>query len=296
MLYLILSILFSVLLLANFRIFPRFKVNTLQAIVFNYPVCFATGLALMPAHQHFVLDLSQTWTILALLLGIGFIVTFILSGLSTQKMGITPTSIANNISLVIPVLFSLFVFKSNQNAFDSLNYFGLVLALVSVMLSTYQPSTSGQIQWRYVLLPLAVFMMYGFTNTMINYLNIKYITDADATIPVTLVMVFGAIVSGALLLGYRLLTGKETLEKQNFVASITLGVPNFLSFYFLIKALSAFGNNGALVYPVYNIGVILISALVAMLFFKEKLLTINKIGLALSVLAIGLISYQYFVQ
>ncbi len=293
MISLLLSIFISVVLLINFRIFPRFRVNTFQAIVFNYPVCFATGLLLMPENQHFSLDFSQTWTWLALLLGVGFIVTFMLSGLSTQKMGMTATSVANNISLVIPVLFSLFIFKSNDRPFDFFNYLGLALALIAVLLSTYKPSETEGIQWRYVLLPLAVFVMYGFTNTMINYLNINYITQSDATIPVTLVMVLGAVITGVVLLIFRLITGKERIEKQNLIASITLGVPNFLSFYFLIRTLSEFKNNGAIVYPIYNIGVIFVSALVAILFFKEKLLTINKIGLGLSIVAIGLISYQY---
>src|ERR1700712_3267764 len=106
MLFLGLSILLSVLLLLNFRVFPRYEVNTFQAIVFNYPVCFLTGLLLLPAGQSFTVDLTQTWTWLALGLGVGFILTFLLSGASTQRMGITATSLANNLSLVIPVCFS----------------------------------------------------------------------------------------------------------------------------------------------------------------------------------------------
>ena len=110
MLFLGLSIVLSVLLLLNFRLFPRYDVNTFQAIVFNYPVCFLTGLLLLPAGQSFTIDFSQTWTWLALGLGVGFILTFMLSGASTQRMGITVTSLANNLSLVIPVCFSLFRF------------------------------------------------------------------------------------------------------------------------------------------------------------------------------------------
>lgn len=140
MLFLSLSILLSVLLLLNFRLFPRYDINTFQAIVFNYPVCFITGFLLLPAGQSFSIDFSQTWTWLALGLGVGFILTFLLSGASTQRMGITATSLANNLSLVIPVCFSLFVFQAGGGAagFDLLNYLGLVLALVAVGLSTYK--------------------------------------------------------------------------------------------------------------------------------------------------------------
>ena len=303
MLFLGLSILLSVLLLLNFRLFPRYEINTFQAIVFNYPVCFLTGLLLLPAGQSFTIDFSQTWTWLAFSLGVGFILTFLLSGASTQRMGITATSLANNLSLVIPVCFSLFVFKTGGKVFDTLNYLGLLLAVVAVGLSTYKkeaPASAIDLENKptsrrlgaNVLLPIAVFLFYGATNTMINYMNIRYIPSADKTIQVTLTMVLGAIVAGLVMLAIRLIQGKETIQVKSFVAAVTLGVPNFLSFYTLILALSAFGSNGAFVYPLYNIGVILLAALLAALFFREHLSTANKIGLLLAVLAIGLISWQ----
>ncbi|GAB4017901.1 EamA/RhaT family transporter [Spirosoma koreense] len=303
MLFLALSILLSVLLLLNFRVFPRYDVNTFQAIVFNYPVCFLTGFLLLPAGQSFTIDFAQTWTWLALGLGVGFILTFLLSGASTQRMGITATSLANNLSLVIPVCFSLFVFQTGGKAFDALNYLGLVLAVVAVGLSTYKEalpvassdSDTGGTAYRLganVLLPIGVFLFYGATNTMINYMNLRYIPSADKTIQVTLTMVVGAIAAGLLMLTVRLIQGKETFQPRSLIGAVTLGVPNFLSFYTLLLALSAYGGNGAFVYPLYNIGVILLAALLASLFFREKLSTVNKIGLALAVMAIGLISWQ----
>ncbi|MBC8156228.1 MAG: EamA/RhaT family transporter [Bacteroidetes bacterium] len=297
MLYLLLSIVLSVALLLNFRLFPRYKINTFQAIVFNYPVCFLTGFLFLPNGQSFSIDFSQTWTWLALGLGVGFIVTFLLSGVSTQRMGLTATSLANNLSLAIPVGFSLLVFNSGgKSSFDALNYLGLGLAVVAVGLSTYKKEstqTAGGSGW-YALLPLAVFLCYGVTNTLINYMNLNFIPSADKTVVVTLTMVVGAIGAGFLLLAVRLIQGKETIDRRSFVGAITLGVPNFLSFYTLLLALSAFRGNGAFVYPLYNIGVILLAALTAAVLFREQLLTVNKIGLALAVLAIGLISWQEF--
>ena len=90
----------------------------------------------------------------------------------------------------------------------------------------------------------------------------------------------------------QLARGSEKLAWRSLVGAVTLGVPNFLSFYTLLLALSQFGGNGAFVYPLYNIGVILVAALVATLFFGEELSVANKIGLGLAVVAIGLISWQ----
>ncbi|AWV99390.1 EamA family transporter [Arcticibacterium luteifluviistationis] len=293
MIYLLSSILFSVLLLVNFRLFPKFGINTLHAISLNYIVCFATGMLLMPKGQSFALDLSQNWTWYCLALGVGFIITFVLSGLSTQKAGITITSLANNISLVIPVLVSLLVLDVGGKTFDVFNYLGLILAILAVGLATYQKSEHGLgsslSSW---YLPLGVFLMYGITNAAINYLNLAFIPNPELTIPVTLVMVLGAAIAGVILLSFSLIRNKEKWEWKNALAAVTLGVPNFLSFYLIFLALSSFGNSGAFVYPIYNIGVIVFSAAVAAIFFKEKLKQINRIGFVLALVALFLISYQ----
>lgn len=294
MIYLALSVFFSVLLLINFRLHPRFGVNTIQAIILNYPVCFLTGLIILPNNQHFNPDFSQPSTLFAMLLGVGFVVTFLLSGASTQRMGITATSLANNISLVIPVIFSLIVLKSSQN-FDALNYLGLLLAMIAVVLSTLKKEEKSEkrstntADW---ILPIAVFVMYGITNTTFNFLNARYVTSSGNTIPFTLTILIGSIVFGTIVLIIRILQGKEKIQLKSLWAAIPLGIPNFLSFYFLLKALDAFQNNGAFVLPIYNISVILVSAIIALIFFHEKLSNLNKTGLALAVIAIGLISHQ----
>jgi multidrug transporter EmrE-like cation transporter len=142
------------------------------------------------------------------------------------------------------------------------------------------------------LLVIGVFLMYGITNTAINFLNLNYIPNPDLTIPVTLVMVLGAMIAGSCLFVYTSWKEQKLPNKQTLIASVTLGVPNFLSFFLLILALTAFGNSGAFVYPIYNIGVILASSLIGILFFKEKLSLLNYTGLGIAFLAIVLISYQ----
>ncbi len=296
MIYLALSILFSVLLLINFRLFPKYDINTTQAISLNYIVCFVTGLILMPNGQVFTLDLAQNWTWYCLLLGVGFIITFLLSGLATQRMGMTATSLANNVSLVLPVLASLFLFNT-EIKFDFANYLGLACAFVALILVSIKKQTAASVSVKSVgvsggLLVIGVFLMYGITNTAINFLNLNYIPNPDLTIPVTLVMVLGAVLAGLCLFVYTLWKENKRPNRQTLIASVTLGVPNFLSFFLLILALTAFGNSGAFVYPIYNIGVILISSLVGILFFKERLSLLNYTGLAIAFLAIILISHQ----
>ncbi len=286
MLYLVLSILFSVLLLVNFRLHPKYQIDTTQAIVFNYWVCCLLGWFLLPTGTIFSMDWSADVTYYALLLGLGFIVVFMLSGASTLKSGITTTSLANNMSLVIPVLFNLLVFKTSQS-FGFLNYLGLLLAFLAVYLSTWK-KTGEEKPLSNLALPLMVFLMYGITNTAFNYLNFKYISANGSTIAFMLTACLGAVAGGLFLLVYY----RKAIGFKNIVAAIPLGIPNFLSFYFLLKALDEFKNNGAYVLPVYNIGVILASTFVALFFFNEKLEKKNWFGLGLALVSIILISWH----
>ncbi len=288
MLYLILSIVFSVLLLVNFRLHPTYKIDTTQAIVFNYWVCALLGWFLLPAGTTFTMYWSADITYYALLLGLGFIVVFMLSGASTLQSGITVTSLANNMSLAIPVLFNLLIFNTTQS-FGWLNYIGLGLAFLAVYLSTWKKSDKEDVENKSnnLTLPLWVFLMYGLTNTAFNYLNLKYVTASGTTIAFMLTACLGAIVSGLFLLIYQ----RKPIAVRNLIAAIPLGIPNFLSFYFLLKALDVYKNNGAYVLPVYNIGVIVVSTVVALFFFKEKLAKWNWIGLVFALVAIVLISW-----
>jgi multidrug transporter EmrE-like cation transporter len=75
------------------------------------------------------------------------------------------------------------------------------------------------------------------------------------------------------------------------LAAIPLGLPNFFSFYFLLKALDFYKSDLSVVLPVYNIGVIACTTLVAAVFFKEKFNNKQYLGLLLGVLAIILLLF-----
>ena len=139
MLYFLLSVLFTVALYLIMRAFPRYQVDSFHAVVFNYYACVLTGLVLTPDLQMFkTVDWSANGTLITLALGAMFVVTFMLIGLTAQKVSVTATSLAGNMSLVIPVLFGLFVFKNNNKEFTAINYGGLVIALVALALGAIQ--------------------------------------------------------------------------------------------------------------------------------------------------------------
>ncbi|MCF2518949.1 hypothetical protein [Dyadobacter sp. CY351] len=305
MLYFLLSVLFTVALYLIMRAFPRYKVHSFHAVVFNYYACVLTGLVLTPDLGLFRNVIwNSEGTLVTLALGGMFVVTFMLIGLTAQKVSVTATSLAGNMSLVIPVLFGLFVFQNNNKEFTVVNYAGLVIALAALALGAIQQnnkdaasatttSSANSVSRARLLLilPLLTFLAAGTNNTLINYLSVKYYAAGETTL-FMIIACSGAILIGSVILLFRVLVSGEKLHWRSILGGFILGVPNFLSLYFLLLALASFSNSAAFVFPIYNILTMLVSAGAAWLIYRERLNQLNKFGLLLAVIAIIMISYQ----
>lgn len=300
MIYFLLAVAFTVTLYLIMRAYPRYKVNSFHAIVFNYYSCVVTGLVLAPDLDQFktVVWTSES-TLLTLALGIMFVTAFVLIGQTTQKVSINATSLAANMSLVIPVLFGLFIFQNANKEYTLWNYLGLFLALVGLALGAIQRQNSAggdptsdikPFNWLALTLPLLTFVATGTNNTLINFLSMRYYGPDESAL-FTVIACIGAVLVGTTILLVKVIFQGERVSLRSLAGGLILGVPNFLSFYFLLKALAAFGNSAAFVFPIYNILTMIASAATAWLLFKENLNPLNRIGLIVAILAI-LISYQ----
>jgi multidrug transporter EmrE-like cation transporter len=280
-----------VALFSAFRSYSLFKINTLQAVVANYFVCAITGLFFINRENiPQLFNYYSPWLPSAVILGVVLIVAFNQMGITTRKISMTVASIASKMSMVIPVLFAMFIFNIETKNFDMINYSGMILGIGSIVLSSIRTQRSGEtgrFRIYYLILPLIVFILSGAVDTIINFANFQYITEKGTRIfPVQAFFVAGVI--GAAWLYFK----KERFKRRSLIGGIYLGIPNYFSIYFVLKALDAFNNDGALMFPILNISVILLSSLTAMIFFREKLRLVNWIGLILAVVSIYMISYQ----
>ena len=104
-------------------------------------------------------------------------------------------------------------------------------------------------------------------------------------------MLFGtAFVSGFIGLLSTRLKGQYSVGWKEVMAGIALGVPNYFSLYFLLRALEHSGMESSAVLPIINIGVVTTAALVAFVIFREKLSIINLAGIGLAIAAIAMLS------
>ncbi|MBO6762741.1 MAG: hypothetical protein JJ909_17430, partial [Roseivirga sp.] len=245
MLYLLLTILANVAIFMAFRSFSKFNINTLPAIVVNYGVCVITGtlyVGTTAISSEFAPNSS--WFISAIILGLIFISTFFLMAHTTQVRGVSVATVASKMSLAIPVVFSLFVFKYALNELDTWNYIGIGLAFVSIWLVSRKANKTAEVRltFKFLLLPMSIFFLGGLIDTYLNYVNHHFITEEIESIYPIFVFV-SAFVTGCIVC---LIKGVKFGRKE-LIGGLCLGVPNYFSIYFNLKALSAFDNNGAIV-------------------------------------------------
>jgi len=63
------------------------------------------------------------------------------------------------------------------------------------------------------------------------------------------------------------------------------------SIYFLLQTFEHGNMDSSVVFPINNMSIVVFSAILAFVFFKEKLSLINWLGICASLLAIGIISF-----
>ena len=287
MIPLALSIIASTLIFVIFRLFASYNINTLQAIVVNYFVACSCGLI---GYQNSI-ELSAIpkydWFYYTLALGALFIIVFNLMAVTTQHNGLSVVSVATKMALVIPIAFGLWYYQEPLGPYKGV---GIVLALVAVYLVSLKKHSGVILEKKNMVFPVLVFLGSGFIDTSLNFLQNDFITD-KSLIPLfssTIFMTAGII--GVMVLVAQKIKGVLSLEFKNIIAGIVLGIPNYFSIYFLVKALRSdlFDSSG--IFTINNVAIVIVSTLFGIVFFKEQLSIKNWIGIILAVISIALVS------
>lgn len=281
--FLILSIFFSSSLFVTFKLFEKFQVQTFQAIVVNYLVAFLLGFSFYGNGITLTQMSQRPWMIGAVILGILFIAIFILMALTSQRNGLSVASVAGKMSVVIPVLFAVIVY---HEVLTLLKIVGIILALLAVYLTTTKDD-GGTFDRKKLLFPVLLFLGSGVIDTTIKYVEKMYVAEGET--PIFSAAIFGcAFVVGLLTIIVKRdfkITGKTIL------GGIILGIPNFYSIVYLLKALQPENvGDSSTVFPINNVAIVMLTTIFGILFFKEKLILKNWIGIGIAIISIVMIA------
>ena len=97
-----------------------------------------------------------------------------------------------------------------------------------------------------------------------------------------------SFIIGSIILITRMIRGNTRIHWKHLAGGAFLGMINFGSTYYMLKAISTFESS--VVFPVTNAAIVGLSGLVGYLGFREKLSWINWMGIVLAIIAILIIA------
>lgn len=274
-------LLFNILIIA-FKMFEKYKVDNLQALIVNYLT--AAGFSYFFLEQDFSLNyvLNSGWLFHSIIIGTLFILVFNFYAFGIQKAGIAVTTIANKMSLIIPVCAAIILYpeKESLNVLKGVAFF---LALAGI----YFSSTEGRklsFNKKYFWIIILVFVGQGISDSIFN--NFAQSFPKEGEYLFFMILFLTASISGMLILSGKSIKTKNKLQLKSIIWGVIFGIPNFFSLVFFLKALEDPDLSSLEVFPLVSMGVIISSSLIGLFLFKEILTKWNWIGIFFSVCSI----------
>lgn len=283
MIYLLLSIVCSSVLFLTFRAFGKYNVPTFPAIVINYLVASLFGFLLAQPNNTQIQVWNYDWFWAAFLIGSAFIGLFWLIAISAQKIGTAISAVSNKMSVVIPVVAAFILYDEQITVIK-------IVAILITLLGVYLAfSIKHKLDPSLVYLPIIIFISNGFLDTFIKYTQATYIGESDEFLFVP------SLFSVAMVIGFITLIFQKkhraAVNKTSVIGGIILGVFNYGSIYFLIKTLGLENMESSVIFPINNIGIVIVTSLLSVLIFHEKLSGKNWTGIVLSCIGLSILGY-----
>ena len=277
-------LLFNILIIV-FKMFEKYKVDNLQGLIFNYIT--AGTCAYFFLEEKFSLEkiMSSEWLYHAIIIGTLFIIVFNFYAFGTQKVGIAITTVANKMSLIIPVGAAILLYEDTFTLTKGIAFF---IALSGIYLSS---TKQGKLSFnkKYLWLIILVFVGQGVSDSIFNDFAQKFPEEGGYLF--FMVLFFMASLSGIIIHLLKSIKTSNPLQLKSVFWGIIFGIPNFFSLLFFLRSLANVNLNSSIVFPLVSIGVVVSSSFIGMFVFKEKLSKTNWIGIILSVCAIYMFSY-----
>jgi drug/metabolite transporter (DMT)-like permease len=285
MYFLILSVICSVLVSVLLKLVPRHRIDIAQAVTWNYLLASVLCLVLLRPSLASLGSTHAPWLpLLALALVLPSI--FLVMARAVTRAGIVRSDVAQRLSLLLSLLAAFLVFGETANSWK---FAGLALGMLAILCISVRPRAaaiepSGARAWPWLL---GVWFGYALVDILLK----KVALSGTPSIAALLVSFSLAFVLMLALQLWRHIRGTSRLRWHNFGAGALLGLLNFGNILFYVRAHQHLPDSPAVVFAGMNIGVVVLGALVGILGFGERTSVWNRVGLALAVVAIGLIAW-----
>lgn len=275
--YLLLAVISSVLVSVLMRLSTE-KVNRdVAMLLVNYVVCTLLASAsagfgaLLPASP----ALGQT-------LGMGaihgalYLAGFVLLQMNVQKNGVVLSATFMKLGLLVPIAVSVLAFGEKPKL---LQVIGFILAVAAIVLINWNKDSAAVRSGAGLVLLL---LCGGGGDVMAKVFE----EVGEKTLEKQfLVYTFAAALVLCLML---MLSKKQRPGAAELLVGALIGIPNFFSAKFLLRALESVP--AVIAYPTYSVATLLVITLTGVLLFREKLRKQQWIALGIILLALALLN------
>ncbi|NGP89101.1 EamA family transporter [Fodinibius halophilus] len=280
--YLLLSSVCSLAIAHLLKLTEVKKLRTLNTLTVNYLVAaiFAFSVGLSQKSGGAPLAQSSFLVFFCIIVGAFFIGNFVVYGKSVHTNGVGITIAAMRLSLLIPVLISVFLYAEYLGALKILGVL-LVFGAMGLLIPKKNSVKVGSISASWLL--VIIFVLSGFADASLKIYNEEFSTNLNE------LTFMGMIFAGAFVIGLVLcvLRSRPLIRKKELLLGAAIGIPNLYSSIFLIYALD--GISGAIAYPIVNILNVLGGTFLGLLVWNDKVSYKQWGGIAAAVIAILLL-------
>ena len=296
-LFLIIATVLTAMFSIVFKIFHRKDIDANQAIFFNYLTAFVLGVLFSLNGGAVVNPLKADWLIDVIILGFIFMSGMVMLSASTRRVGVAISTVCSRASMVIPIIVSYMFIEGSAKP----KWLLIVLVLVAMTLTiwTDKPESGHKFTLLDILAPVTVFLMFGASNSYLKVLQHRVtVNDTAAGLSEQVINSEISLVTASVFFVAMLMCifsffkksedGKRSpLLLKNVMGGVVLGFVNYFCTYTLMLSMKTIDSS--FLFPVHNIGIVAIGAIVGWLAFNEKLKPHQVVGIVLAAVSIALL-------
>ncbi len=296
-LFLIIATILTAMFSIVFKIFHCKDIDANQAIFFNYLTAFILGVLFSLNGEAVVNPLKADWLVDVIILGFIFMAGMVMLSASTRRVGVAISTVCSRASMVIPIIVSYLLIEGSAKP----KWLLICLVLVAMTLTIWTDKPEGGHKYTLldILAPVTVFLMFGASNAYLKVLQHRVtVNDTAAGLSEQVINSEISLVTASVFFVAMLMCiysffkkgpdGKRSpLLLKNVVGGVVLGFVNYFCTYTLMLSMKTIDSS--FLFPVHNIGIVAIGAIVGWLAFNEKLRPHQILGIVLAAVSIALL-------
>lgn len=280
-LYILLSASCSVLIAHLLKRTEVNKLRTLPTLTVNYLT--AALLAFVAGWEPAALqNIAKSPGVLLFCLGVGafFIGNFLMYSKSVHANGVGVTIAAMRVSLLVPVVVSIYLYGEQVTTATAAGIAGVLGALVLLV------PRKGRVRFGAVdagWLLLMIFLVAGFADASLK------VYQEDFRMQLNEQLFMGVVFTAAFLIGVgaMLVRRQKGITGREWVMGSLIGIPNLYSSIFLIYALADI--DGAIAYPLVNALNVAAGTALGLWIWDDAISRLQWLGIAIAIAAIILL-------